>query len=236
MERVMPDLSMSFQFNFSSAVATTSGARWDERLAAGAAKQCPVFLSRPGLAVAQLLMKHGGGAFYSACRSLSQNGYGNVGTNSPSTQGNLTIKRSANRHSPPVRMRWSNPLLHNLLHQLHRDLHRLLDQHCQKGTQVDPRQASEALWAELLCESAPPFVKLEQVEVFQRVFVRIQLHDSLAEGVQGSALIEACEDAQERQATLPPRDETLASLQRASVDNVSTTEVQWSLLDNCGCV
>ena len=120
-----------------------------------------------------------------------------------------------------------HPLLHGLHHQLLKDLHRLLGQHCRYGNQVDPRQASEALWAELLRESATPFVKLEQVAVVRRVFVRGQPHDRPAKGAQGSALLEAREDAQERQVTLPPRDETLVSLQDAyELGGGSTTEHQ----------
>ena len=133
---------------------------------------------------------------------------GDVGTNSPFAQGFVTINRSANRDSFPVK----HPLLHGLLQQLLKDLHRLLGHHCRCGTQVDPRQASEALWAELLWESATPFVKLEQVAVVRRVFVRGQPHDRLAKGAQGSALHEAREDNQVRQATLPPRDGSLACL------------------------
>ena len=65
-ERVMPDFSMSFQFNFSSAVAAQ----------VAATQQCPVFFSRPGLAASKSLTIHGGSALYSACHSLNQNGYG----------------------------------------------------------------------------------------------------------------------------------------------------------------
>ena len=59
-------------------------------------------------------------------------------------------------------------------------------------------------------------MKLEQVAVVR-----------LAKGAQGSALLEAREDAQERQVTLPPRDETLFSLQDAyQLGGGSTTEHQ----------
>ena len=86
-----------------------------------------------------------------------------VGSNSPSTQGFVTLKRSANRDSPTVRMMWStrfSMICFISFSGTCTDSSANIANMARKSTHV---------------KSAPLFVKLEHVGVVQRVFVRDQL-------------------------------------------------------------